>query len=352
MAAASACSSASGAAPKKAPKLETESVERRYVDRMPKFKKTGNEIEDTKLDAEYVQLQTFLYACFTDHTHIAPLYGMYLRRDQATNKVATARGGKVLPSIKTVKDISLEIWGAFVLRHSSFTTAELQIIRDRGNKDGPRQLGMYGTQLKPSLKIPDGARVEQVIHILLDNMHVEFGRRLDGVRAMLKFNVQEGILNWSCGCYFPTFDKEPPHLLCTVKHVPTGDEVDIDASDTIITCAFKLINNFSDADAAFKHKIVKAPIKLYDLFENGIGPKKAKLHKTAADFDVPCAIALQAWSDQSNAKDDTQACKTTFAMSDKAANQVKMKKAREKAQEVLKAKRLKLEIDVSKNLSA
>ena len=244
------------------------------------------------------------------------------------------------------KDVLQEFWGAWVVKRSDFTADDMKAIKREDSK-GPRQLAHFGSQLGDNVVMPPEALVIEVFEAVLGEMHVYHGKRLEGLKAKTKFDVNVGKLDWSklgtalvCD---PTTGK-----LKELKHI-AGGTIAVDP-DSGITKNYKVDLNWSDTDAQVRLPPQKAR-KLWDFYKSDKlqGPGSKVYYKGSSEgFNEKVTEHYNKFvAKQTGTVASVQeSMKKDFDSVDKAARKLKMQATRVKAAAALAASRSKREVAI------
>ena len=87
-------------------------------------------------------------ACIDDPRHVAPLYGLLMRRLMQENSFSAAFGDNAFASVSTVEKMEHDFMSYFVAQHSDFTVTDLANIVAY-DKDAIFHLFRFGPQFPP-----------------------------------------------------------------------------------------------------------------------------------------------------------------------------------------------------------
>ena len=317
-----------------------------YAKKLPKPKETGNINIDTQADANHLQLSQLVSACIDDPRHVAPLYGLLMRRLMQENSFSAAFGDNAFASVSTVEKMEHDFMSYFVAQHSDFNVTDLAKIAAY-DKDAIFHLFRYGAQLPPRLKLPEQMCIKNVSFRVYQHEHVRMGQRLNKIKAGVKFAPHSGKLDWkTVGSYKLRFNDKGA---CTHVTHHSGAEVEI-PSHAGIDNTWEFYMNYSDMDAY----VIKAPcppFKLCLFFRRSeSGPYTTLYYKGGAckEFTKRVMSEYEAW-DQERANtergsESVEVIRDVLAESAKVKRRECMDKAREAAKLALNAKKARRSI--------
>ena len=234
--------------------------------RLPPPRKTGCDVTDEDNMARFVQLQQLVSYLVEDNSHVPALWEQLKKRKASRVEGATSFGDLFRPA-GTLRTMLDDAWVIdYVASISDIPVAEL-IKCKAYDEDGPKQLLQMATQAPLHSKPAEELLVKAVSKRIFDVLNVKHGMRLQ--RFFARGGLKDGVINWSMGCYTPTYGEDG--ILKKVTHV-SGDAVDV--SSYAITSDWLLVDNYADWSAMFSRKPM-APTKAHMFFKSSAkGPYK------------------------------------------------------------------------------
>lgn len=240
--------------------------------RVPKPKKTGNEMVDTSKDAERELLMVLIDNCIWDSSHIMPLHNLLMKR-LASGPQDT--GGNSFDKVGLLYSLPEEFLAHFITSVSDMSSLDI-VAAKRFDPEAVVIMCKFGLDLPAHLKLPRECMLKDFMMDLLMKRHSDIGSRLSKLKESGTWDASRNQLNFKDkGCYRLTWRDG---ILRSVTHI-SGAVAELDAAKIQITRAYTMINNFSDRDAALLMEPLP-PVHLFGFFKaSNTGPFAHKQFK-------------------------------------------------------------------------
>ena len=301
---------------------------------------SGNFAQESTDSAQEDFIHQILTELFTDTRHILPVMKLINDRKRSLEAMDKALDEPMFERLPTFGSLPDETKIEWNVGHSNMgTQTVLRIFKaDPFNLD---VLIHLATQLPSRMKCPEQLLIIEVCLAVLNWRDEECGGRLKafspaGLLDNSNLNLKEA------GCYVLEFNSD--NLLEKIKHAG-GDSVKV-AIGARLSREYQLVNNFDDWQAHLSMPPLPE-VYLWKFFEKSMtGPMKLTNYiGKAAKFEEKCEEFKVAWEAKVRARVCKTSASSTVVDSVKAAKQNKsteqMRRAREKAQQALKAKKAK-----------
>lgn len=239
--------------------------------RVPRPKKTGNEIVDDQNMALYNTKLELIQALCSDDRHVMPLWNKLLERQKKNDVLSRAGGDDVFPkeytTLRKFIDDQAE-WVVSWLAEVSKKNPELFVAAQTKDPEALERFVTVEVGLPGSWRIPPDCMRKRVMYGLMNKLSCKFGGRLKVCDEAVLGKDENGDVHWEQILWEMVWKDE---ALQSITHRPTGDTVDI--SKLGITNSYTLKEPWSDFSSGFL-SLAGAPTKMTKLFKNHEGPNK------------------------------------------------------------------------------
>jgi hypothetical protein len=211
--------------------------------RLPKPRKTGNELEDADSADRYLMLQNLLTQLIEDDSHVPSLYlTLQKRRARDTVLCGYDKGmmfGTETPTVKFLATNEMPWLIEFLVDHTTLP-ADLFVKLFKVDPDAPGHLASYGTGFPLQLKMTSECQLKPVMRKVMDEQTNTMENRLAKLAGA--HAISEAGVIWAHGSYICTFDADGK--LDKIAHT-NGDQVKVE-NFGITKTSHGLQDNWSD----------------------------------------------------------------------------------------------------------
>lgn len=218
-----------------------------FAVKLPKFERTGNQIDDEKNKNYWIQLQQMITGCQSNPELVPIVYGKFCEAQQMLAQTGEWQLSEMFsPLPKNLYSSPDEVVFEFLVKNSDLQADHLGAIQKRDPK-GPHKILLGMIQLPSTLKLEGDMVCRGFINFLCKDRYELCGRRMHNLKGC--GNYADGQVFWAdCGSYQCDF---ADNKLIKVQHRSSGDSVDIDPLELYVTTRWQMIDNWSDMNAHF-----------------------------------------------------------------------------------------------------